>query len=88
MKTYIESITVVFNENYNEAEGFNSMKLALESYNKIKNKFFDSEAKEFIFDSGEYEITDGENTLRIEFSTKNCSDSEFEMLHPSSIVIL
>ncbi|MHB9056238.1 MAG: hypothetical protein ACYC2P_08825 [Paludibacteraceae bacterium] len=88
MKTYIESITVVLNGNYDEAKGFNSMELALESYNEIKNRFFGSDAKEFIYDSGEYEITDGEDTLRIEFATKSCSDFEFEMLHPESFISL
>ncbi len=88
MKTYIEVINVVLNDNYNEVERFNSMKLALERYNEIKNKFFDSKTKEFIFDSGEYEITDGEDNLRLEFVYKTCQDDEFEMLHPASIVTL
>lgn len=88
MKTYVELINVVFNENYSEAEGFNMLAHAIEKYEQIKNRFFDEKAEETIYESGEREITDGEDKLTIEFITKTCSDSDFEMLHPASVATL
>lgn len=89
MKTYIEVINVVFNDNYSEVERFNSLDMAIERYEKIKKISFDETAIETIYDSEERSITDdsGDN-LRLEFVYKTCQDDEFEMLHPASIVIL
>lgn len=88
MKTYVEVINVVLNENYSEVERFNSLNMAIERYEKIKKNWFNEKAEETILESGERSITDGENTLTIEFVYKQCSDEDFEMLHPASIATL
>lgn len=88
MKTYVEFINVVLNENYSEADGFNTLSMAIERYEEIKKRFFDESADETIYESGEREITDGEDKLTLEFVYGKCSDEEFEMLHPASIATL
>ena len=88
MKTYVETINVVLNNNYEEVTRFNSLDMAVESYNKAKKVFFDDTAKETIYESGERSITDGDDTLVLEFVWKQCSDEDFEMLHKASIATL
>lgn len=88
MKTYVEVINVVLNDNYSEVERFNSLDMAIERYEKIKKNFFDEKAEETILESKERSITNGEDTLKLEFVYKTCQDDEFEMLHPASIADL
>lgn len=88
MKTYVEVINVVLNDNYLEVERFNSLEMAIERYEKIKKNFFNETADETIFESKERQITDGEDTLKLEFVYKTCQDDEFKMLHPASIATL
>ena len=88
MKTYVEMINVVLNDNYSEAERFNSLGMAIERYDAIKKNLFNEKAEETIFESKERSITDGEDTLKLEFVYKTCQDDEFEMLHPASIADL
>ena len=88
MKTYVESIRVALNDNFSEAEWFNSLSHALEKYERFKKNLFGDAGNETIFESGEREITDGEDTLSVVFIYNKCHDDEFEMLHPASIAIL
>ena len=88
MKTYVEVINVVLNDNYSEVERFNSLDMAIERYEAIKKDWFDKTANETIFESKERSITDGQDTLTLEFVYKTCQDDEFEMLHPASIATL
>ena len=86
MKTYIEAINVVLNDNYSEAERFSNLKMAIERYEEIKKSCFDEAAVEVIFESGERSVANDEDTLNLEFIYKTCQDDEFEMLHPASII--
>lgn len=71
MKTDIEVIYVVFNDNYLGAERFNSLPIAIERYEKIKKIFFDETAIETIYKSKERSITnDSGDNLRLEFIYK------------------
>lgn len=88
MKTYVEMINVVLNDNYSEVERFNSLDMAIERYEAIKKNWFDKNAEETIYESKERSITDGEDTLKLEFVYRTCQDDEFEMLHPASIADL
>jgi len=67
MKTYLESIRVALNDNLNEAEWFKMLDNAIERYEEIKAKFFDEKAEETTYESGEREITDGEDKLTLVF---------------------
>ena len=88
MKTYVEMINVVLNDNYSEVERFNSLDMAIERYEAIKKNWFDENAEETIYESKERSITDGKDTLKLEFVYRTCQDDEFEMLHPASIADL
>ena len=88
MKTYVEMINVILNDNYSEVERFNSLNMAIERYEAIKKNWFNEKAEETILESKERSITDGEDTLKLEFVYKTCQDDEFEMLHPASIADL
>ena len=88
MKTYVESIRVDLNDNFSEAEWFNSLSHALEEYERYKKNLFGETGHETIFESGEREITDGEDTLSVVFIYNKCQDDEFEMLHKASIATL
>jgi hypothetical protein len=88
MKTYVEIINIVFNNNYSDVERFISLNQANSRYEEIKKKAFNQTAEETIYETGEREITDGEDILKLEFVFKTCSDEDFDMLHPASVAII
>ena len=86
MKTYVEKIVLILNEDY--IESFKNLSEAIKTFDDLKKIRFKKNENVTIYESGDRSISDDENTLELYFINKTVSDKDFEMLHPASIANL
>lgn len=86
MKTYVEKIILIFNEDY--VLSFKNLSEAVKIFNDFKINWFKKNEKVTIYESGERSIANEENSLMLLFIKETVSNKDFEMLHPASIASL